>query len=63
MAYKATEGAMVTNYEDSLTCMVNFKATRAWRREAHALAERRGLNLTEYLKHLVEQDRDRIPDA
>jgi hypothetical protein len=54
---------MVTNYEDSLTCMVNFKATRAWRREAHALAERRGLNLSEYLKHLVEQDRNRNPDA
>jgi len=51
----------MTNYEDSLTCLVNFKATRGWRREAHALAERRGYNLSEYLKHLVEQDRLRNP--
>jgi len=53
----------VTKYEDSLFCMVNFRATQRWRREAHAQAQRRGLNLTEYLKHLVEQDTSRNPGA
>lgn len=53
----------MTKYEDSLGCNVNFKATQGWRREAHALARSRGFNLSEYLKHLVEQDRLRNPGA
>lgn len=46
---------MATQYEDSLLCLVNMRVTRRWRREAHEQARVNGMNLTEYLKHLVEQ--------
>ena len=46
---------MASNYEDSLLCLVNMRVTRRWRREAHEQAWDNGMNLTEYLKHLVEQ--------
>ena len=47
---------MATRYEDSVICLVNVRVTRGWRRHAHEQARARGMNLTEYLKHLVAQD-------
>ena len=56
MRYRATERTMATRYEDSVICLVNVRVTRGWRRHAHEQARARGMNLTEYLKHLVAQD-------
>ena len=49
---------MPTKYEQSIICLINFRASRGWRDEAHRQARRRGLNLTEYIKYLVDQDAD-----
>ena len=35
---------------------VNLRITAEWRRLADRQARRRGLTLSEYLRHLVEQD-------
>lgn len=39
-----------------MVCLVNFKATRAWREMAHDQAQERGMNLTDYIKALVATD-------
>jgi hypothetical protein len=51
---------MSTRYEQNLSCLINFKATRAWRDTAHQQAERHGMTLTAYLKHLVDQALDEV---
>jgi uncharacterized protein (DUF1778 family) len=35
---------------------VNLRTTHEWRKLADRKARRRGLSLSEYLRHLVEQD-------
>ena len=47
---------MSTRYEQNQPCLVNFKATRAWREAAHEQAREHGMNLGEYLRHLVDRD-------
>lgn len=48
---------MATQYEESLVCLVNLKMTRGERRRVHEQARARGMTLTAYVKHLIEQDR------
>ena len=38
------------------TVLINLRATPEWRKHAHKQARKRGLTLSEYLRHLVEQD-------
>lgn len=40
----------------ALTVITNLRTTKAWRDRAHKQARQRGLTLSEYLRHLVEQD-------
>lgn len=49
---------MSTHYERNQSCLINFKATRGWRDAAHQQAERHGMTLSAYLKHLVDHDLD-----
>lgn len=36
--------------------LINLRATAEWRKRAHSKARKRGMTLSEYLRHLVEQD-------
>jgi hypothetical protein len=49
---------VTTHYEHNKPCLVNFKTTRAWREAAHQQAREHGMNLGEYLRHLVDHDLD-----
>ena len=49
---------MTTQYEQNKQVLVNMRVSRAWRDHVHARAQEQGMNLTTYIKHLVEQDID-----
>jgi len=38
------------------TVLVNLRASKVWRDQAHRKARKRGLTLSEYVRQLVEDD-------
>jgi predicted DNA binding CopG/RHH family protein len=45
---------MPSNYELNKPVLINLRVTRRWRETAHQKAADNGMNLTEYIKHLVD---------
>ena len=45
---------MPTNYELNKPVLINLRVTRRWRETAHQKAADNGMNLTEYIKHLID---------